>query len=85
MLRYLLLIVGCNAENMDDPTIKSLEPLIHVPIVYANEDEAEDSIKSGVQAQKLYNEIKSNGYSRDMIEDDQIEYICNTLHVDDFD
>ncbi len=78
-----MLIIICKAENHDDPTIDIFKPLMHIPIIYLNEDEAEPYMKNLYDYKRAYNEIKENHYE-DKIVDEQVKEIFKTLKIDDF-
>ncbi len=78
-----MLIIICKAENHDDPTIDIFKPLIHIPIIYLSEDEAEEYMKNLYEYKRAYNQIKENNLETKIV-DDQVAEILDALKVDDF-
>ncbi len=78
-----LLVIICKPENKDDPTIDIFKGLIHIPIAYVSEDDAEEYMKRLYDYKRLYNVVKEQ-HLEDRIEDDQVEEIFDILHINDF-
>ena len=78
-----LLIVVCKDETSTDPTVESLKPLLNIPIVYVEEDEAIDYVKNLLEYKRFYDFIKEQ-HLENKIVDEQVEEVFEVLHINDW-
>lgn len=78
-----LLVIICKPENRDDPTVNLFKPLIHIPIKYVTEEEAESYIKTLFACKRLYNTIKEKQLENRIIPQQQ-DQIYDILKITDF-
>ena len=78
-----LLIVICKDETSTDPTVESLKPLLNIPIVYVEEDEAIEYVKNLLEYKRFYDFIKAE-HLENKIVDEQVEEVFDVLHINDW-
>ena len=78
-----LLIVICKDETSTDPTVESLKPLLNIPIVYVEEDEAIEYVKNLLEYKRFYDFIKAE-HLENKIVDEQVEEVFEVLHINDW-
>ena len=76
-----LVVIITKDESEDDATITAMLPMIRIPVIYVNEDDAEEFVKSMLDAKKLYNQVRSEGVS---LEAEQTTDMMKKLFIHDF-
>lgn len=79
---HLVVIVTTNT-NKDDASIKTLLPLIDLPIVFINENEAEEFSENLVKYKQFYYKILENNWEN-KLDESQIDEVFDVLKVNDF-
>ena len=76
-----LVIIITKDESEDDATITAMLPMIRIPVIYVKEDDAEDFVKSMLEAKRLYNQVMSEGIQP---EGEQLQEMMKKLFIHDF-
>lgn len=79
---HLVVIVATNT-NKDDASVKTLLPLIDVPIIVISEDKAEEFSENIVKYKQFYYKILENNWEN-KLEESQISEVFDVLKVNDF-
>jgi len=79
-----MLIIVCKDENKEDPTIKSLAPMIDLPVEYVNEDNAVEYMRNLLACKQKYYDIRGRLRKNIFVPADIINDTLDTLKICDF-
>jgi hypothetical protein len=79
---HLLIIINKEGKA-NDATFELLKPLVQIPIIFFNYENAEAGVKTILEYKKLYNTIKKDSLEKD-IENEQVYEIFTTLSISNF-